>query len=42
MKETKTKPIEDKGCVACGDYAPEGTQICPNCKSKARKEDEEK
>ena len=42
--ERMTRPVkfEDKGCVVCGGYAPEGTQICSNCKSKTIKEGEGK
>ena len=27
-------------CVLCGEYVPEGTMICDNCKTKYLKEDD--
>lgn len=31
--------MEDK-CVCCGEVIPEGRQVCPQCETKARKEDD--
>ena len=31
--------MEDK-CVCCGEVIPEGRQVCPQCETKARKEND--
>ena len=37
--ERMTRPVkyEDKGCVSCGSYVPEGRQVCGKCEGSGEK-----